>query len=125
NKYIRKAAIDLLGEIGEPAVPALIHALRHDKSQVRGRAAIALGKVGPPAKMAIDPLIDSLQDDQVSSYSAYTLSSIGPASVPALIRVLDTGSDSAQQQAVWALKRINTSQAQEALAHHNVRAISY
>lgn len=125
NKYIRKAAIDLLGEIGEPAVLPLINALKHDNSQVRGRAAIALGKIGPEAKMAIGPLIDSLQDDHVGSYSAYTLSSIGPASVPALIRVLDTGSDGARQQAVWALKRINNPEAQEALAHHNARTTSY
>ena len=54
---VRVAAITALGEMGDnaaEAVPALIEAL--DKEDVCVSAAIALGRIGPVAKEAIEPL---------------------------------------------------------------------
>lgn len=54
---VRVAAITALGEIGSDAceaVPALIEAL--EKEDVCASAAIALGRIGPAAKPALEPL---------------------------------------------------------------------
>lgn len=54
---VRVAAITALGEVGNDAreaVPTLIEAL--EKEDVCASAAIALGRIGPAAKPAIDPL---------------------------------------------------------------------
>jgi HEAT repeat protein len=47
------AAIEKLGEIGEPAIPALMAALQDKNLQVRRSAAEVLRQIGPPAIPAL------------------------------------------------------------------------
>ena len=51
---LTRCAADALEKIGEGAVPALVKALEHPKSQVRMWAARALGRIGSTA--AVEPL---------------------------------------------------------------------
>ena len=56
----RENAILALGEIGEPAVEPLIHAMENENPQIRARAAEALSKIGD--ERAIEPLNRALHD---------------------------------------------------------------
>src|SRR4028118_350071 len=70
------AAIEKLGEIGEPAIPALMAALQDKNLLVRRSAAEALTQIGRPA---IPALVKALKDSDanVRSMAAYALASIG------------------------------------------------
>jgi hypothetical protein len=77
-----------LGAKAQPAVPALIEALKKD-ALVRQNAALALGRIGPEAKEAVPALIDALRDSDwtVRRQAALALGQIGPEArqaVPAL-----------------------------------------
>jgi HEAT repeat protein len=77
-----------LGAKAQPAVPALIEALKKD-ALVRQNAALALGRIGPEAKDAVPALIDALRDSDwtVRRQAALALEQIGPEArqaVPAL-----------------------------------------
>jgi len=54
NGLLVRCAADALEKIGEEAVPELVKALEHPKSQVRMWAARALGRIGSTA--AVEPL---------------------------------------------------------------------
>jgi HEAT repeat protein len=58
-----KAARDLAA-LGPRAVPALIEAIKSDTEGVVGRAARALGQIGPPARDAVPALIARLDEDK-------------------------------------------------------------
>jgi HEAT repeat protein len=58
--WVSQCAKDVLIKIGELAVPSLIVALHDSNSDVRSRAAEALGKIGDPR--AVEPLIAILRD---------------------------------------------------------------
>jgi HEAT repeat protein len=60
----REAAIAELAKIGEPAVEALIEALRGEDLRLYDPAAEALGKIGPKAVEAIPALIRSIRDHE-------------------------------------------------------------
>lgn len=60
NDEFNDAATDALVELGKPAVPRLIAALKDKDENVRKQSVIALGRIKDPD--AIDPLIDMLQD---------------------------------------------------------------
>ncbi|MEM4359193.1 MAG: HEAT repeat domain-containing protein, partial [Candidatus Bilamarchaeaceae archaeon] len=68
--------------IGEPAVPALIDALKDKNEDVRYGAAIALGKIGDAR--AVPALIDSLNDKGwiVREGAAKVLGRIGFDKIP-------------------------------------------
>jgi len=51
NGLLSRCAADALEKIGKEAVPALVKALEHPKSQVRMWAARALGRIGSPASV--------------------------------------------------------------------------
>ena len=55
-------AIDALGKIGKPAVPALKLALSDEDRRMRERAARALGRMGEPARDAVSDLTRALDD---------------------------------------------------------------
>jgi HEAT repeat protein len=62
NEYVRKAAAEALGKIGDTrAVEPLIAALKTRDSDVRQAAAEALGKIGDAR--AVEPLIAALKDE--------------------------------------------------------------
>ncbi len=90
-------ACSTLGEIGRPAVGALIAALGAEKPSTRVLAALALGEVGPDASAAAPELLAALKDGdaELQSAAAQALGKIGAdkeAALPAL-RAAMTGSD--------------------------------
>ena len=60
NDEFMEDATDALVNLGEPALPGLIKALKDKEELVRKQAVIALGRIKLPD--AIDPLIDMLQN---------------------------------------------------------------
>ncbi len=60
NKFVRLSALESLVEIGEPAVPALINALRDTNLYVRQYSVEVLGRIKD--QRAVDPLINALKD---------------------------------------------------------------
>jgi len=60
NDEFMEDATDALVNLGEPALPGLIKALRDKEELVRKQAVIALGRIKSPE--AIDPLIEMLQN---------------------------------------------------------------
>jgi HEAT repeat protein len=67
DPQLRVAAIRALEATGSQglntALGVLCLSLKHPDPRVRQQAALALGKMGPAAREAIDPLKDALQDD--------------------------------------------------------------
>ena len=63
---VRERAVEALGNVGtvDPQiVPALDAALHDSAPSVRGKAALALLKIGPGARAAIDSLTSAAQND--------------------------------------------------------------
>ena len=93
----REAAVALVRQGDKKAAPALIKALKEDKSElVRGQSAVSLGLLKD--KRATQPLIDALKDEEVWRYAVVGLGNLGdkravPALLPLLQRVdaLDQG----------------------------------
>ena len=114
----RIAAADDLGHIGqikksytEPAVPALIDALRDTDAGVRKAAANALGKVDPDVKLAVPALTDALKDKvpPVRQAAASALGLIGPDAKDAIPTLRETQKDSdraVSRAANMAIQRI-------------------
>ncbi len=93
---VQKAAVDLLKSQGTSSVPALISALKSHETEVRTRAANALGSLGPQAEAAVPALIDMVgsSDRPTRMAAAGALHSI-------------TGADFGQDQAAWKAWRTN------------------
>ena len=81
---MRSQAVAALNAIGDAAVPALTIALTNDPRNACVSAVDVLGRIGPAAKEAVPALILTLNDSDVGvrSYTAHTLSKIGPARQP-------------------------------------------
>ncbi|PNG53100.1 putative oxidoreductase/HEAT repeat-containing protein [Variovorax sp. WDL1] len=102
------AAQAALVRIGEPAVPALIAAMRDSDDNVRIRAAGALEGLGAKARSAVAALIVGLKDPHryVRSSCASALRKIGAgatSAIPALIEVLSDDDDRTAAEAADAL----------------------
>src|SRR5262245_1884696 len=100
-----------LARIGEPAVPALVAALKDKESVVRAHAAEALSSMGAKAKAAVPALISSLKDEswEVRLPSAEALGRIGvdaKAAVPSLIIALSDNDDRVAAAAAGALRAV-------------------
>ena len=95
ERIVNLNAIEALAEIGKPAIPALIEALKDGDSNVRSNAAKTLGKIGPAAKDAVPALIYALGDDKESvSDNVYdALRKIGTSVIPELIKALGSTDD--------------------------------
>lgn len=61
SQFIARTAADALQRIGQPAVPALIEALKDQNAQVRGLAARALAHIKDTA--SIPALFSALEDE--------------------------------------------------------------
>ena len=107
----RLAAYQLqqMGESAAPAVRQLAKALSDDDDQVWLRATMTLAKIGPKAQHAIPPLVDQMGGNGAryaetrSRQSAYALSKIGEAAVPALLTALQDENEHRRWGAVHAL----------------------
>jgi len=101
----------VLGKIGVKAVPALIEATKAGSASQREYAADALGRIGPAAKDAVEPLKKLLKNEHrpIQVWSAIALAKIdGTADVvPTLIEVLlEDKSPATRQQSAVALGNI-------------------
>jgi HEAT repeat protein len=90
----RHAIRTQLEEIGPPAVPALIKALRSPSEHARWEAAKALGEIGDPR--AAPALVKTLEDDKaaVRWLAATALINLGRDALVPLLRGLEGHSDS-------------------------------
>ncbi|MEH1904101.1 MAG: HEAT repeat domain-containing protein [Nostoc sp.] len=93
DAHIRSLAADALVNIGSPAVPSLIEALKNQDSNLRWHAASVLGDLGAEAAPAVSALSTALQDEdgQVRLYATLALGNIGTAAkaaVPSLMAAL-------------------------------------
>jgi len=105
---VHKAAAAALGEIGAPAVPGLLAALRDAEEDVRRAAAAALGKIGDAA--AVPGLLAALGDAgwYVREAAAAALGQIGAPAVPGLLAALRDADADLRRAAAAALKQIGT-----------------
>ena len=106
---VRAEALEIMAEIGKPAVPALIQALGHEKTVYW--ACLVLGEIGPDAAEGAPALAEALALESSAGSAreaALALGSIGPAAAratPALSNVLDDGTVSVVAAAAFALGR--------------------
>ncbi len=108
SEEVRDNAAEKLVEIGEPAVPALIDALKNENNLVRGGAAEALGCICDAS--AVPELIETLKDEDklVREVAAWALGIIGDASaVPLLIEALKDDDWNVREAAAEALGGID------------------
>ena len=112
SRFVRRAAAEALGTIGDPwAVDPLIAALRDERWYVREAAAEALGKIGAPA---VDPLIAALRDEYSFGRedAAWALGTIGdPRAVDPLIAALRDELWNVRRAAAEALGEIGDTRA--------------
>ncbi len=98
SELVRGCALQGLKDIGPPAVPLLIVALKNPDRRVRRKASCVIDNIGYELKevgdfQAIDPLIDALKDPTsvVRSHSVTALGKIGgPQALPAVLSALKT-----------------------------------
>lgn len=98
SEWIRGCALQGLKDIGPPAVPLLIVALKNPDRRVRRKASCVIDDIGHELRdigdfRAIEPLIDALKDPTsvVRSHSVTALGKIGgPQALPAVILALKT-----------------------------------
>jgi HEAT repeat protein len=93
------------------ALPALISALGDSDPKVRGRAAAAIGYVGPAAAEAVPKLVALLgdEDEGVRNNACIGLKGIGPAAkgaLPALRHTLSDPSPDVRRFAQFAIEHI-------------------
>ncbi len=85
----------LLADMGQPAVPACIRALRDDDWRIRYCAVEALRQMDPVPTQATPALIQAMKDENsdVRSSAAGALGGIGRAAAPAVPALIDALSD--------------------------------
>jgi HEAT repeat protein len=76
NLQVRRSAADVLIHIGRPAIPALAKALKNSDANVRRSAALALRRIGAEAKTAV-PLLVPLLKDSDAKVRSYASSALG------------------------------------------------
>ena len=110
-----------IGDAAAAAIPALMERTRDDAVEVRRYLPEAFGGLGAAAAPAVPVLCDVLASDddgQARFESALALAQIGPAASPAIPVLTDAFSDEnryVRDNAVLALKRIDTPEAEAAL----------
>lgn len=114
DKAERLETVNILMEIGEPAVEALIDTLKDKDSRMREKAAGALGKL--KNARAVEPLIDALSDrsPDVRFAAAWALGQIKDArSVSRLCSVLKDQEARVRFNVLCALREIKRPRAVE------------
>jgi HEAT repeat protein len=88
GEHGRQIAAMLLLEIGAPAVPPMIEALRDGSRSPRPPIAVMLGRLGDPAVLPLAALL-SAEDPELAALAARGLAEAGSAGRPALPALLD------------------------------------
>jgi len=119
---VREAAAQSIGQMGTEALPHLIRMLMHDDKYVRRHAVWALGKLGPPARVAVPDLCAALRDPdpRTASGAAQSLGNLGPDAadaVPALIEAMCGTNIVLCRLAAKALSQIGESAIPTLIAH--------
>ena len=112
--WVRAAAADVLGDIGEAAseaAPRLTAALSDESAWVRRNAAEALGCLGSDSAASVSALSHCLADadSRVRHNAALALARLGPraaAAIPALLRATEDEEAYTRTNAAVALQRI-------------------
>lgn len=121
---VRVEAAYALAQIGNPAeaaIPALMERTKDECVEVRRYLAEAFGGLGPIAAPAVPVLTDMVasdEDDQARFEAALALAQIGPAAndaIPVLAKAFSDENRYVRDNAVLALKRIDTPEAESAL----------
>lgn len=115
NDGVQACAAKALAQIGNAAFLPVLSALEHGSNIQRRRAAEILGELR--ASRAIEPLIGALDDsdEAVQVCAAKALTQIGNAAIPALLSVLEDGSNLQQKRAAEVLGNIGDQRAVPAL----------
>lgn len=87
-KAVREEAAAGLAVIGDPAIPSLVSALRHEEWLVRLHAVEALGKTRSP--QAVEPLLSALFNDQDSAVREDAARALGEIGDPRAVEYLCT-----------------------------------
>jgi len=103
---VRPEAVEALGRIGKPAVPALVTVLKGNDRVARLGAVQALSRIGPSAAEATPALIALLGDPDVRLEAVRTLGLIGKPAVPGLVKALDDGDEDVRRGAALTLGHI-------------------
>jgi HEAT repeat protein len=111
-------ASDLLAQLGPPAVPTLLDAVRHGAS--RHRAGRVLGLIGSKFPEVIPTLASALKDKdagprQAASEAFWVIGAHGREAVPELTRALQDEDVMVRHGAAWALVHILGSEATAAV----------
>ena len=80
-----------------------MESLKDHNQDVRRKAVLALGRIGPDAKAATAGLTELLKDNDVRWDACDVLRRIGPAAVPALTTALKDQDENVRSAAAWAL----------------------
>ena len=114
-------ALAQIGDAAESAIPVLMERTKDNSVEVRRYLAEAFGSLGPAAAPAVSVLCDMLasdHDEQTRFEAALALAQVGPAAndaVPVLTRAFTDENRYVRDNAVLALKRIDTPEAESAL----------
>ena len=110
DPMVRMHVLNLIAEIGKPAVPALVKALSDE--EIAPWSCIALGAIGPDAADAVPALtklLDPAHSPKLRLEASMALASIGPASasaLPELMKILDGKDAVVLPGAIYAIGKI-------------------
>ena len=114
-------ALAQIGDAAELAIPALIERAKDENAEVRRYLAEAFGGLGTTAAPAVPALTDMVASDEdghARFEAALALAQIGPAAndaIPVLVNAFSDENRYVRDNAVLALKRIDTPEAESAL----------
>jgi HEAT repeat protein len=111
DRLLTQLEISALSEIWSHAIPSLAGLLEDPQGEIRQRAVLALGQIGPEARAALHPLIAALSDrnDAVRIGAAQIMQALGPQArdaIPALIANLQARHPEVRATAAAALGHI-------------------
>jgi HEAT repeat protein len=86
DRRVVEAAAEALGKVGAPGVKPLIDLVKDKKkpSEVRRKAVVSLGKIGPEASDAVPALIAALKERDIQAEAVQSLGAIGPGAKEAV-----------------------------------------
>ncbi len=118
---LRELAVESIALVGKDAaiaVPVLLRSLGDPREPMRRKTAMALGRIGPAAQLAIPSLMESLAFDEshaVRDAAETALAEIGTPAVPALVHLLDDQEAELRRRAAGSLGQMKA-QAKPAVA---------